>query len=226
MRATIATSSNWQRGCTIERRARPAYQRRRSLVQTAILAGQRPSGVARYSARVNCSALEPSMRQLFHSGILRSIGSPARPAGPRKPLEGPISHRNTLAECGRALRRESKLMASQSPVVTQQGPPRPLTYEGAAERCGVTIRTLQRAAVAGSYGSFATRIGRCASIQLIYWPGLPAGSPGSDVRAIWRLSMGHSHNRDRYYQRNSTRTCCTLVPRLHHRSSARPPLGR
>ena len=40
-------------------------------------------------------------------------------------------------------------MASQSPVVTQQGPPRPLTYEGAAERCGVTIRTLQRAAVAG-----------------------------------------------------------------------------
>jgi excisionase family DNA binding protein len=171
MRATIATSSNWQRGCTIERRARPAYQRRRSLVQTAILAGQRPSGVARYSARVNCSALEPSMRQLFHSGILRSIGSPARPAGPRKPLEGPISHRNTLAECGRALRRESKLMASQSPVVTQQGPPRPLTYEGAAERCGVTIRTLQRAAVAGELRviRYAHRTVRIDPADLLAW---------------------------------------------------------
>ena len=40
-------------------------------------------------------------------------------------------------------------MASQSPIITQQGLLRPLTYEEAAEQCGVKVRPLQRAAAAG-----------------------------------------------------------------------------
>jgi hypothetical protein len=117
-------------------------------------------------------ALNPACGNYSVLEFFVRFGSPARPAGPRKPLEGPISHRNTLAECGRALGSGGKPVASQSPDITQPGLLGPLTYEGPTEWCGVTIRTLQRAAAAGELRviRYGHRTVRVDPGDLLAWP--------------------------------------------------------
>jgi excisionase family DNA binding protein len=102
-------------------------------------------------------------------------------------------------------------MVSQSPAITQPGLLRPLTYEEAAERRGVKVRTLQRAAAARGlrvirYGHWTVRIG---SGDPPAW--CTAENPESIGRANWKHSMEHRLNCDGCYQRNSTNSTATVV---------------